>query len=76
MTRQELLARWPPNRSLPHETTLWRWLSRAHGLGLMTVTGTGTKREPFRFGLRKGVAGTDGHVGSTEIGPTKDSVQL
>ncbi|MCI0685247.1 MAG: AAA family ATPase [Gemmataceae bacterium] len=52
LTRQELLAHWPAARSVPHTGTLWRWLKRSLELGLVEMTGTGLKGEPFRFGLR------------------------
>jgi len=53
LTRQDLLKQWPPNRSVPHPGTLWRWLQRALELGLVETSGTGTKGEPFRFRLRE-----------------------
>lgn len=53
LTRQELLEQWPANRGVPHAGTLWRWLRRALELGLVAMTGSGTKLEAFRFGLRK-----------------------
>jgi hypothetical protein len=53
LTRQDLLKHWPATRSAPHPGTLWRWLQRALELGLVEMSGAGTKNEAFRFGLRE-----------------------
>jgi AAA domain len=52
LMRQEVLVGWPEGRCVPHEATVWRWLRRAADLGLVVVTGGGTKSEPFRFALK------------------------
>jgi len=52
LTRQEVLARWPAERNSPHAGTLWRWLNRAQELGLVVMTGHGTKLEPCQYVLR------------------------
>jgi len=51
-TRQELLGRWPEALNLPHPATLWRWLKRAREIGVVVVTGKGTKLDPCRYELR------------------------
>ena len=53
LTRLDLLTHWPATRSVPHPGTLWRWLQRALELGLVEMSGAGTKGEPFRFWLRE-----------------------
>ena len=53
LTRQDLLKHWPATRSAPHPGTLWRWLQRALELGLVEMSGAGTKNEAFRFALRE-----------------------
>jgi hypothetical protein len=52
VSRQEMCERWPKHRCPPHDATLWRWLRRAGQLGLIAVTGAGTKHAPFRFELK------------------------
>ena len=51
LTRQEILANWPPDYAKPDATTLWRWLSRAAAQGLVRHQGTGRPRDPFRCWL-------------------------
>ena len=50
-TRQELLKEWPADFDRPNPGTLWRWLQRAVGLGLVRQDGTGRKHAPFRYWL-------------------------
>ncbi|MFO0966492.1 MAG: AAA family ATPase [Gemmataceae bacterium] len=47
MTRQQLLAIWPPPP--PDPSTLWRWLCRATALGLLRRSGAGTKGDGYRY---------------------------
>jgi hypothetical protein len=51
LTRRELLERWPAPAPCPE--TLWRTFLRGRELCLFTVTGKGTKTEPYRFGLAR-----------------------
>lgn len=53
LTRQELLEHWPADRSVPHASTLWRWLRRSMEIGLVVMTGSGTRLDAYRFGLRR-----------------------
>jgi hypothetical protein len=50
-THKELLLDWPADQPPPPASVLYEWLSRAAAEGLVERTGTGTKTEPFRFGL-------------------------
>jgi hypothetical protein len=50
LTRQELLALWPT--PAPRPETLWRILTRGVEGGLFTISGTGTKTDPFRYAIR------------------------
>jgi hypothetical protein len=49
LTRRELRALLPSGRGTPTEQTLWRWLERAVGEGLLLRDGTGHRNEPFRY---------------------------
>ena len=49
LTRQELLARWPGDP--PRPETLWRTLARGWQLGLIQVSGDGTKVDALRYRL-------------------------
>jgi hypothetical protein len=51
LTRRELRALWPSGRDAPSEQTLWRWLERAVGEGLLRRDGTGHCNAPFRYWL-------------------------
>jgi hypothetical protein len=51
LTRQDILAEWPPDFDKPNPTSLWRWLDRAVQRGLVACEGTGRKRDPFRYWL-------------------------
>src|SRR5437660_25132 len=51
LTRSELHARWPEGAARPNKGTLWRWLEAAWAQGQLDREGTGTTKEPFRYGL-------------------------
>jgi hypothetical protein len=51
LTRQDILAEWPPDFARPNPTSLWRWLERAVGRGLVAREGAGRKADPFRYWL-------------------------
>ncbi len=51
LTRQDILAEWPPDFAKPHPTKLWRWLDGAVQRGLMACEGAGRKADPFRYWL-------------------------
>jgi hypothetical protein len=51
LTRQEILARWPPSEPAPRGDSLWRSLAHGCALGLFVRTGAGTKAEAFRYAL-------------------------
>jgi hypothetical protein len=50
-THRELLTDWPPDRVPPSSTQLYEWLARATADGLIERKGSGTSRDPYRFGL-------------------------
>jgi hypothetical protein len=51
LTRAQVGKRWPSEAEVPGATTLWRWLERAVGQGLVLRDGTGRKSEPFIYWL-------------------------
>ncbi len=51
LTRQDIVAEWPPDFAKPHSTTLWRWLDGAVERGLIVCEGAGRKADPFRYWL-------------------------
>ena len=51
LTRREIRQRWPTDRPRPDETTVWRWLERVVGEGLVEQVGLGRRNDPFRFQL-------------------------
>lgn len=51
LTRNELLARWPG--AAPREDTFWRTLARGLQTGIFARTGSGTRTDAFRYGLRQ-----------------------
>jgi hypothetical protein len=51
LTRGDILRRWPPSQAAPAGITLWRWLDRAVGQGLLRRDGAGQKKSPFRYWL-------------------------
>jgi len=51
LTRQDILAEWPPDFAKPHPTKLWRWLDAGVQRGLIACEGTGRKSDPFRYWL-------------------------
>jgi hypothetical protein len=54
LTHQGLLARWPA--PAPHPNSLHRTLAAAARAWRFTMTGNGTRSEPFRFGLARPLA--------------------
>jgi hypothetical protein len=51
LTRQDILAEWPPDFAKPHPSRLWRWLDGAVQRGLIACEGVGRKSDPFRYWL-------------------------
>ena len=51
LTRREIRRRWPGDRPRPDETTVWRWLERVVGEGLVEQVSLGRRNDPFRFQL-------------------------
>jgi hypothetical protein len=51
LTRQDILAEWPPDYARPHPSRLWRWLDGAVHRGLIACEGAGRKADPFRYWL-------------------------
>jgi hypothetical protein len=51
LTRDDILAEWPPDFARPNATTLWRWLGRATEQGILAREGSGRKSDPFRYWL-------------------------
>jgi len=51
LTCLDILQDWPPDFRKPHSHTLWRWLSRAVQLNLVSRDGAGRKYDPFRYWL-------------------------
>jgi hypothetical protein len=51
LTRTQIVRRWPLDSEAPTGVTLWRWLERAVGQGLLLREGTGRKNDPFRYWL-------------------------
>ncbi|MFL5243703.1 MAG: AAA family ATPase [Gemmataceae bacterium] len=51
LTLEELLESWPLSFHKPSFTTLWRWMERATGEGLVQKRGSGRKNEPNRYWL-------------------------
>lgn len=52
LSRREIIERWP-DAEVPTPTTLWRWLDHAFAHGLVAREGTGLKKEPFRYRLKR-----------------------
>jgi len=50
LTLQEIRKQWSGFEP-PDEVTLWRWLKRAVGLGLVLRDGAGRRNDPFRYWL-------------------------
>jgi hypothetical protein len=57
LTCNELLARWPGEA--PRPDSLWRTLARGVEVGLFVVSGSGTKTDARRYGLRSRTAVTE-----------------
>ncbi len=51
MTRKDIFRSWPGSAVAPARLTLWKWLTRAVREGLVEQTGSGTRREPYRYVL-------------------------
>jgi hypothetical protein len=51
LTRREVRAQWPEDYAAPSLTVLWRWLERAVAAGLAARSGSGRRRDPFRYWL-------------------------
>jgi hypothetical protein len=51
LTRQDILAEWPPDFLRPERVTLWRWLDRAVANNQILCEGSGRKADPFRYWL-------------------------
>jgi hypothetical protein len=50
LTRREIRKQWPPGK-VPDDGTVYRWLERAEGQGLVCKDGTGRRNSPFRYWL-------------------------
>jgi hypothetical protein len=64
LTRQEMLARWPG--AAPRQDTLWRTLARGIEKGLFVASSTGTKTDPFRYGVMSQTKPTDPAAGQQQ----------
>jgi hypothetical protein len=53
LSRQDILELWPDDADKPSHKTLWKWLDRAVGHGLLDCAGGGRKTDPFRYWLPK-----------------------
>ena len=51
LTRLDVRAEWPEDYPKPGLTVLWRWLERAVADGLVLRSGSGRRRDPFRYWL-------------------------
>ncbi len=51
LTREDILAEWPPDWDAPKATSLWRLLRRAVERGLIACQGAGRRSDPFRYWL-------------------------
>jgi AAA domain len=51
LTRDDILAEWPPDSDAPKATSLWRLLRRAVERGLIACEGAGRRSDPFRYWL-------------------------
>ena len=51
LTRQDILAEWPPDYTKPQPDKLRRWLDGALQRGLIACEGAGRKADPFRYWL-------------------------
>lgn len=56
LTRNEILAEWPPDFPKPTPHTLWRWLGRAFAEGLVARSGSGKKHDLYRYWLPERMA--------------------
>jgi len=53
LTIKEILYDWEPGLPTPASNTLWRWLDQAAHQGLIVKSGTGSKKDPFRYRLSR-----------------------
>jgi hypothetical protein len=51
LTRDDILAEWPPDFDRPGITALRRWLERAVQVGMVACEGRGRRSDPFRYWL-------------------------
>jgi hypothetical protein len=51
LTRQDILAEWPPGFDPPNASTVWRWLDKSVARGLVQCAGSGRKNDPLRYWL-------------------------
>jgi hypothetical protein len=51
LTSRQLARRWPAEVKAPAAVTLYRWLERAVGQGLLLREGSGRRRDAFRYWL-------------------------
>jgi hypothetical protein len=57
LTRHEILERWTSPATRPTLNTLWRWIKRARELSVVACQGSGSKTDPFRYGLAASAEG-------------------
>ncbi len=50
-TRAEILDEWPQGEAPPDPATVWQWLERAVGEGLLLRDGPGLRGRPYRYWL-------------------------
>ena len=51
LARRAILRRWPATAVAPAPLTLWKWLGRAVREGWVLQSGTGTRKDPYRYEL-------------------------
>jgi hypothetical protein len=51
LTRREVKSQWPEDHASPGLTVLWEWLEAAVEAGLAVRSGTGRRKDPFRYCL-------------------------
>jgi len=64
VTRQQILAQWPPDFDKPSPSTLWAWLQRAVAAGQVCQKGSGRRSDPFCYWL----PGREGQLGAAALG--------
>ncbi|HEX3149275.1 MAG TPA: AAA family ATPase [Gemmataceae bacterium] len=68
-THQELLMDWPIDLSPPSAPTLYEWLNKAFVQKLLRRSGTGRKKDPYRYRLENE---DDKYLDRGEIPPLRD----